>query len=163
MSELSVPMDSSVTEITEETKPTKEYLNPYWSNKENRHLIVTIKLPNGIERMASIQDKDGTNPDMKEVLRVFTEEQIDENTKVNLEKRNDSIKKTAERRESQKARAQQEALFAAKLEAFEIDTIKNSKNTQLKRMIRKSKTIMEVTAYTTILLMKDLESGKEEN
>jgi len=163
MSELSVPMDSSVTEITEETKPTKEYLNPYWSNKENRHLIVTIKLPNGIERMASIQDKDGTNPDMKEVLRVFTEEQIDENTKVNLDKRNDSIKKTAERRESQKARAQQEALFAAKLEAFEIDTIKNSKNTQLKRMIRKSKTIMEVTAYTTILLMKDLESGKEEN
>ena len=113
--------------------------------------------------MASIQDKDGTNPDMKEVLRVFTEEQIDENTKVNLEKRNDSIKKTAERRESQKARAQQEALFAAKLEAFEIGTIKNSKNTQLKRMIRKSKTIMEVTAYTTILLMKDLESGKEEN
>lgn len=163
MSELSVPMDSSVTEITEETKPTKEYLNPYWSNKQNRHLIVTIRLPNGIERMASIQDKDGTNPDMKEVLQVFTEEQIDENTKVNLEKRNDSIKKTAERRESQKARAQQEALFAAKLEAFEIDTIKNSKNTELKRMIRKSKTIMEVTAYTTILLMKDLESGKEEN
>jgi|SRR6056300_1545721 len=162
MSELSVPLDSSVTEIVEESKPTKEYLNPYWSNKSNRHLIVTVKLSNGVERMASIQDTDGTNPDMKEILKVYTEEQIDENTRLNLEKRNANIKKTAERRESQKARAQQEALFAVKLESFEIDKVKNSKNTELKKLIRKAKSVVEVQAYTTILLMKELESAEEE-
>lgn len=157
MSELSVPLDSSVTEITEESKPTKEYLNPYWSNKNNRHLMVTIKYPNGRESIASIQDTDGTNPDMKEVLKVYTEEQIDQNTKENLERRNENIKKTAERRESQKARMKQEALFAAKLDAFETDLVKNSKNAEMKRRIRKAKSIMEVQAYTTILVMRELD------
>jgi len=143
--------------------PKKQYKDPYWSNRENRHLIVTIVQPNGKEQIASIHDKEGTNPDMKAVLEQYTEEQIDDNTNQALERRNNNIKKSAERRESQKARAKQEALFNAKLEAFEIDSIKNSKNTQLKRLIRKSKSIMEVQAYTTILLMKDLESAEEEN
>jgi len=143
--------------------PKKQYKNPYWSNRENRHLIVTIVQPNGKEQIASIHDKEGTNPDMKAVLEQYTEEQIDDNTNQALERRNNNIKKSAERRESQKARAKQGALFNAKLEAFEIDSIKNSKNTQLKRLIRKSKSIMEVQAYTTILLMKDLESAEEEN
>jgi len=143
--------------------PKKQYKNPYWSNRENRHLIVTIVQPNGKEQIASIHDKEGTNPDMKAVLTQYTEEQIDDNTNQALERRNENIKKSAERRESQRARAKQEALFNAKLEAFEIDSIKNSKNTQFKRLIRKSKSIMEVQAYATILLMKDLESAEEEN
>ena len=138
---------------------TKEYLNPYWSNKENRHLIVNIKnLTTGKENMASIMDPDGTNPDMKEVLKRYTEEEIDNNTQLSLEKRNDNIKRKIERQKSQAARADQEILFNAKLQSFEVDAIKNSKNTELKRLIRKSKSIMEVQAYATILIMKELEN-----
>lgn len=160
--ELSVPADTSVTEVSNnETK--KKYKNPYWSNRENRHLIVTIVQPNGKEQIASIHDKEGTNPDMKAVLAEYTEEQIDEFTNKALERRNQNIKRTAERRESQRARAKQEALFAAKLQAFEVDVIKNSKNTELKRMIRKSKSILEAQAYATILIMKEFENGEEEN
>ena len=59
----------------------KKYLFPYWSNKENRHLIVTIENSTGQQNMASIMDPDGTNPDMKSVLEQFTEEEIDSNTK----------------------------------------------------------------------------------
>jgi hypothetical protein len=150
--ELSVPVDTSVTEV-ETTPPKKIYKNPYWSNRDNRHLIVTIVQPNGKESLASIYDKEGTNPDMLAVLKQYTEEQIDENTRKALERRNDNIKKSAERRESQKARAKQEALFAAKLEAFEVDA--------MKRLIRKSKSILEAQAYATILMMKELEDGKE--
>ena len=160
--ELSVPVDTSVTEV-ENTRPKKTYKDPYWSNRENRHLIVTIVQPNGKEQIASIHDKEGTNPDMKSVLEHYTEEQIDENTRQALERRNDNIKKSAERRESQRARAKQESLFAAKLDAFEIDTVKNSKNVELKRHIRKAKSILEVQAYATILMMKELENAKEEN
>lgn len=162
MAEVSIQENTSVTQVADNPRK-KEYKNPYWSNRENRHLIVTIVQPNGKEQIASIHDKEGTNPDMKAVLEQYTEKQIDDNTNQALERRNDNIKKSAERRESQRARAKQEALFNAKLEAFEIDSIKNSKNTQLKRLIRKSKSIMEVQAYTTILLMKDLESAEEEN
>ena len=160
MTELSVSVDSPVETIPTET-PKKKYLNPYWSNKDNRHLIVTIEQPNGQTSMASIQDSDGTNPDMKAVLEQYTEDEIDNNTKNGLDRRNENIKRQMERRESQAARARQEVLFGAKLAAFEVEEIKNSKNTELKRMIRKSKSIMEVQAYATILLMKELENGKE--
>lgn len=161
--ELVIPTDSSVTEATPEPVSTKTYKNPYWSNRENRHLIVTIVQPSGKEQVASIHDKDGKNPDMQAVLKQYTEKQIDDNTNAALQRRNDNIKKSAERRESQRARRKQEALFASKLESFEIDTVKNSKDTLLKRKIRKSKSIMEVQAYTTILIMKELENGEEEN
>ena len=160
MTDLSVSVDSPVETIPTET-PKKKYLNPYWSNKENRHLIVTIEQSNGQTSMASIQDSDGTNPDMKAVLEQYTEDEIDDNTKKGLDRRNENIKRQMERRESQAARGRQEMLFNCKLEAFEIDTIKNSKNIELKRMIRKSKSIMEVQAYATILLMKELENVKE--
>ena len=158
MNNLSVSSDTSVTQVSEEITPKKKYLNPYWSNKENRHLIVTIEMPNGQHSMASIQDPEGTNPDMKAVLEQYTEDEIDANTQEGLERRNENIKRQMERRESQAARSKQEALFNCKLEAFEVEAIKNSKNTELKRMIRKSKTIMEVQAYATILMMKELEN-----
>jgi hypothetical protein len=161
MTELSVSSDTSVTQVSEEITPKKKYLNPYWSNKDNRHLIVTIEQPNGQHSLASIMDPDGTNPDMKAVLDQYTEEDIDTNTQEGLDRRNENIKRQMERRESQQARAKQEALFNCKLEAFEVESIKNSKNVELKRMIRKSKSIMEVQAYATILLMKELENEKE--
>jgi hypothetical protein len=161
MTDLSVSLDTSVTQVSKEITPKKKYLNPYWSNKDNRHLIVTIELANGQHSMASIQDPEGTNPDMKAVLEQYTEEEIDANTQEGLDRRNENIKRQMERRESQNARAKQEALFNCKLEAFEVEAIKNSKNAELKRMIRKSKSIMEVQAYATILLMKELENGKE--
>lgn len=157
----SIPANTSV-EIASNTLNKKEYIFPYWSNKENRHLIVTIKHPNGKENLASIQDSDGTNPDMKAILEMYTEEDIDKNTQEGLLKRNENIKRGIERRESQKVRAKQEMLFNAKLEAFEIDTVKNSKHLELKKNIRKSKSIMEVQAYTAILLMKEFEDGEKE-
>ena len=140
--------------------PNKKYLFPYWSNKDNRHLIVTIENSAGQQNMASIMDPDGTNPDMKAVLEQFTEEEIDANTQEGLDRRNQNIKQQMERRESQAVRGKQEALFNCKLEAFEVEAIKNSKNTELKRAIRKSKSIMEVQAYATILMMKELENDE---
>ena len=159
MTELAVSSETSVKQVSADT-PKKKYLFPYWSNKENRHLIVTIENPNGQSNMASIMDPDGTNPDMKLVLEQYTEDEIDKNTQDGLDRRNENIKRQMERRESQMVRGKQESLFNCKLEAFEVDAIKNSKNTEMKRKIRKSKSIMEVQAYATILLMKELENDE---
>lgn len=159
MTELAISADTSVQQVATE-KPKKKYLFPYWSNKENKHLIVTIENSAGQKNMASIMDPDGTNPDMKAVLEQYTEEEIDNNTEEGLNRRNENIKRQMERRESQSARAKQEMLFNCKLEAFEVDQIKSSKNTELKRKIRKAKSIMEVQAYATILLMKELENDE---
>lgn len=161
MAEPAVSENSPVSK-QQVTPSGKQYLHPYWANKENRHLIVTIRQPNGKESIASIQDKDGTNPDMKAVLELYTEEQILKNTEDGLRRRNDNIKKQAERRESQQARRSQEELFAAKLQAFEIDDVKNSKNSEWKRKIRKAKSILEVHVMTTALIIKDMENAEEE-
>jgi hypothetical protein len=72
-----------------------------------------------------------------------------------MEDRNQQIKQNLERQKVDKTRMQQEQLFAAKLDAFEIDVVKNSTNRDLKSKIRKSKTFMEVTAYTVMLLMQE--------
>ena len=44
-------------------------------------------------------------------------------------------------------------LFKLKLQSFEIEEIKNSKNRELKAAIRKSKTFLEVVAYTTAVIL----------
>ena len=142
-----------------QTKPKPKYIFPYWSNKDSKHLIVTLEYPNGTKATASVQDIDGANPDYNAILEEFGEEQIDANTAEGIARRDDQIKKRLQRKESETIRAKQEQLFGAKLEAFEITAVKESKNTKLKRLIRKAKTPMEVSAYTTILLMESMDEG----
>ena len=154
-------IDLDVTPAQEEKKNKYEFEFPYWSNKEAKHMIVTINYPNGTRATASIQDNDGSNPDYKRIMEEFGEEQIDANTEEGLKRRDENKKKRMQRMESQAARARQEMLFNSKLESFEISAVKESKNTELKRLIRKAKTPMEVGAYTTILLMENLrDEGK---
>ena len=94
-------------------------------------------------------------------MEEFGEEKIDANTEEGIKRRDENKKKRMQRMESQAARARQEMLFNAKLESFEIPVVKESTNTDLKRLIRKAKTPMEVQGYTTILLMERLrEEGK---
>ena len=151
----------TVETVDEETqvKPKPKYVFPYWSNKDTKHLIVTLEYPNGTKATASVQDVDGDNPDYNAILEEFGEEQIDANTAEGVARRDDQIKKRLQRKESEAIRAKQEQLFGAKLEAFEITAVKESKNTKLKRLIRKAKTPMEVNAYTTILLMESMDDG----
>ena len=55
-------------------------------------------------------------------------------------------------------RMKQETLFEMKLEAFECELIKNSDNKELKKMIRKAKTPVEVQAFSTILIQEELQN-----
>tara|TARA_X000000368_G_scaffold415645_1_gene407820 strand:+ start:267 stop:854 length:588 start_codon:yes stop_codon:yes gene_type:complete len=136
------------------------YKDPYWSNKDAKHMIVTLEYPDGRKSTASIQDKDGTNPDYKAVLEEFGEEVLDKNTEEGVKRRDENIKKRLQRKETEAVRARQEALFNAKLQAFELDKVKGSTNISLKRLIRKAKSPLEVTAYTTILLLDDFMNDK---
>ena len=114
----------------------------------------------GRKSTASIQDKDGTNPDYIAILEEFGEEVIDANTEEGVKRRDEQIKKRLQRKETEAVRAKQEMLFGAKLQAFEIDKVKDSTNTELKRLIRKAKSPLEVQAYTTILLLDDYMNHK---
>lgn len=58
---------------TVENEPPKEknfkYAAPYWSNKERKHIVVTLEYNDGRRATASVQDMDGTNPDYKAILK----------------------------------------------------------------------------------------------
>lgn len=133
---------------------TRKIENPYWSNKDTKHVIAEFVYDDGKRQLASILG-DENNPDFKEIMELFTEEEIDANTKARLDKRDEQIRRNRERQEVDRSRMQQEALFAAKLDAFEIPTVKTSTNRAAKSKIRKAKTMMEVTAYTIMLMIQE--------
>ena len=129
--------------------------NPYWSNKENQHLIVEFVYPETGKRVTASILNDGNNRDYDEVMKKFSIEQIDANTKKRIDDRNKRIEQNIERQKVDKTRMQQEQLFAAKLDAFDIEAVKSSTNRELKSKIRKAKNLMEVTAFTVMLLMQE--------
>lgn len=134
--------------------------NPYWSNKETKHVIAEFVYDDGKRQLASILG-DENNPDFKEIMELFTEEEIDANTKERLDKRDEQVRRNRERQEVDRSRMQQEALFAAKLDAFEIPVVKTSTNRAAKSKIRKAKTMMEVTAYTIMLMIQEENAAAE--
>ena len=156
---LKLEIDPTEVTTVEETPKEKKfkYVAPYWSNKERKHIVVTLEYTDGRRATASVQDMDGTNPEYKAILEEFGEEQLDKNTEEGVRRRDENIKKRLQRKETEAVRAKQEQLFGAKLQAFEIEAVKDSSNIELKRLIRKAKSPMEVTAYTTILLMESLD------
>ena len=155
---LNIKVDPKNITLREDTpsEPLFEFQDPYWSNKENKHIIAEIVYPDGRKTVASIQDTDGTNVDYNKIMEQFGEDFLDENTAERLKKRDEHIKKRLQRAETEATRAKQEQLFGAKLQAFEIELVKNSKNNTLKKLIRKAKSPLEVQALTAILMSKEL-------
>mgnify|MGYP003333811388 CR=1 FL=1 len=131
-----------------------KYEEPFWLNKAQKQLMVLITYPDSKRVPASVSGE-GDNPDYKAIMEIFTERDIDENTKRRDERRQREVKERIERSKVDQQRRKDEALFEAKLEAFEVPIVKNSKNKNLKSKIRKAKTAYEVLAYTVMLIQAE--------
>ena len=129
-------------------------INPHWINNARTTLAADFQYSDGSVVRAVISKSDG-NPDYNEILKTFSEEVINTNTGRNAARVNVENEARAAAQEAQKVREKQEALFAAKLDAFEIDVVKESTNAVAKAKIRQSKTPIEVVAWTAILLMNE--------
>ena len=131
--------------------------NPYWGNNEKTQIICEFNYEGGPVLTASVSDTDNGNPDWKEILDTFTLEEIDKITKDYLKQELVDHEKRKEFEKDEIERMKSDSLFNAKLEAFDIEDIKNSKNRKFKSRIRKAKNIMEVTALTTALIILENE------
>lgn len=131
-----------------------KYEEPFWLNKAQKQLMVLITYPDSKRVPASVSGE-GDNPDYKAIMEIFSERDIDENTKRRDERRQREVKERIERSKVDQQRRKDEALFEAKLEAFEVPIVKNSKNKNLKSKIRKAKTAYEVLAYTVMLIQAE--------
>jgi Skp family chaperone for outer membrane proteins len=145
--------------MSEETLP--KYKDPIWQDKANNHIVCRMLQGNGEYVVAHIVAADGVNPDFDAVLEMYGEEEIDRLTEEHKAERAEQEKIDKERALADQARHKQEILFNMKLEAFEIEEIKQSQNRELKKRLRKSKTPIEVHAYATLLIQEALADDTE--
>lgn len=137
-----------------------KYKNPVWLDKENRSMQAEILFgdkytPAIINAGPASEGK--VNKDYDAIIEMFGEQEIDKLTQIKEDEKQLEVERRLAQEEVHKNRIKQEALFNMKLEAFEIPEVKDSEEKELKKMIRKAKTIIEVNAYTTILLWREFE------
>ena len=135
----------------------REILEPFWMNAEKNQIKCIFKYETGAYE-AVVSDTLEGNPDWKEIIETFGVEAIDANTQKRIDEKTLRENEHKEVLKDEEERIISENLFAAKLEAFEVPEVKNSTNRPLKSKIRKATSIMQVQAYTTALVIKELES-----
>lgn len=143
--------------------------NAFWETDEREMLNCILEIEDDVGRVTRqvmklrrLDDEGNENPDFIEVVEALGEESITANT----EERNARKKREAEeekQRELEHAKARKlEQLFNYKLEAFEVDDIKNSKNRQLKSKLRRAKNKVEVDLYAIMIVMEEMKRREEE-
>ena len=129
--------------------PTKELLNCISEHKE------------GFKDVRQVHKLKRGDPLFSECVEALTEKHIDVNTdrRVNKKFKEQEHQRQLElnRRKAEKL----EQLFNYKLETFEVEDIKESKNRILKSKLRRSKSIPEVNLYAIMILQDKLENDKE--
>ena len=141
--------------------------NAFWENPEKSKVNCILEMEDDIGRqtkqvmLLSRLNKDGSENEMfAEVVGALGEESIDRNTE------DRKVRKAAEieerkQRDTEHARARKlEELFNYKLEVFETEEIKNSKNRKLKAKLRRAKSKVEVNLYAMMLLQETLEADE---
>lgn len=143
--------------------------NAFWETDEKDMLNCILEIEDDVGRVTRqvmklrrVDEEGNDNPDYTEVLEFLGDELITTNTN----ERNERKKRENEeekQRELEHAKARKlEQLFNYKLEAFEIDDIKNSKNRQLKSKLRRAKNRVEVDLYAIMIVMEELKKREED-
>ena len=110
-------------------------------------------------------DKDGTENELfNEVIDALGEDAIDAETVDRVTRKSAEVEEEKMRDEEHQKARKLEKLFNYKMEAFEVEEIKNSKNRKLKAKLRRAKSKIEVDMYSIMILQDQLEAaadGKE--
>lgn len=144
-----------------------EYLdNAFWE-ADDRSIVKCIRLTKVENGPANKRKKDvmqfhkllpnGTEcPNYKEVVEKVGIEKIDQNTAERRERKEREAQQKRAVHEQKKRTVELEKLFNLKLQAFEIDEIKNSTDRALRTKIRRAKNEVEMNALAAILIAKEL-------
>lgn len=136
----------------------RNILNPHWVNNARTVIVATFVYEDGRNFEATLSTSDSNNSDLVEILANFTTDEIEQNTQKNIKKIKQEQEQTTAKQQAEKERFIQEKLFAAKLEIFEIEAVKNSTNRTLKSYIRRSKSATEAQAWAAALLLNEFNS-----
>lgn len=138
--------------------------NAFWETDAKDKLNCILEMEDDVGRVTrqvmllNRVDKDG-NPNelFDEVIASVGEDNVDKETTERVTRKGAEEEEEKQRElEHQKAR-KLEKLFNYKLEAFEVDEIKASKNRKLKGKLRRAKSRIEVDLYSILILQESLE------
>lgn len=135
----------------------KKIVNPYWGDDAKTQVVCTFEYEDGTSLTASVMntmDGEDNNPDWDQVFTDNTIEEIDAATNTRLAARDAKEEDIIIQTKSEREKKKNEDIFQAKIDAFQIEEVKESKDRTIKAKIRKAKTLTEVIAYSTILIMK---------
>lgn len=133
----------------------RQIINPRWGNSEKTLIVAGFRYDDGREVIASITNVEGAppNPDWTEIMETFGVEQLDSNAEQSLVEHFKRKQIRSERKAIEDERLMREALFNVKAEIFDMETVKNSSNRELKNKIRRATTINEAQIYAAVLHM----------
>lgn len=135
-----------------------KFIEPKWLVPEEKNQIDVKIIDDNGNRQRLIIPRDENNTDYKSLLLQYTVEQIQKNTDESVRIFRESKSRDNQREKEHAERRANEELFLAKLEAFEIEEIKNSTNRELKRKIRKSKNKTEILINAIIGIIDERNS-----
>lgn len=129
--------------------PTKELLNCISEHKE------------GFKDVRQVHKLKRGDPLFDECVKALTEKHIDVNTDRRVNKKFKEQEQQRQLELNRRKAEKLEQLFNYKLETFEVEDIKESKNRILKSKLRRSKSIPEVNLYAIMILQDKLENETE--
>ena len=94
------------------------------------------------------------------VHKLVGQDIINKNTSKEIDRLSSIRKKQEVAEKDHKHKVNQEELFQAKISAFEMDVIRSTSQRELKSKIRRSKSIMELTAYVGAIIAVETMNGK---
>lgn len=148
--------------------------NAFWTNwkrggedKSSITAIRTTTYDDGkIQRdQVEVSQKDGDkdNVEYHQIIAQIGEEALTKNTLERRERKEAEQKQHELIAEQRRKSRMLEELFALKLQAFETEIIKNSKNRKMRSNIRRSSNPVEMQAYVTLLYAMELGLIKDGN
>jgi|TARA_B100001093_G_C26828135_1_gene1014947 hypothetical protein len=141
--------------------------NAFWESEDKSQLNCILEMEDDVGRMTrqvmllNRTDKEGNpNPDFDEVVEALGEDTINKETEDRVERKKAEKEENIQRdKEHAKAR-KLEKLFNYKLEAFEVEEIKNSTNRKLKAKLRRAKSRIEVDMWSIMILQESLNEAE---
>ena len=143
----------------------KTISDPYYADKSSNLIVCDFIYEDGTSATVSIgntPEGEKDNPDWKQVFREFTHEDIKANTVKKEDAYHANIASKAAEEKAGIDKAKNEALFAAKVDSFEIPEVKASKNRALKSKVRKATNLVEIFAYSAAIILEENAKPKEE-
>ena len=121
----------------------------FWETPRKAVLNCISEREDGNKKIRQVHKLTESDPLFKQCVDALGEEHIDENTKrrVNLK-----FEKQKEEKEAKEKAKKMEQLFNYKLEPFEVEEIKLSRNRELKSKLRRAKSIPEVNLWALKIL-----------